>query len=134
MSERIFVVEDNEDLAYLLSYILKREGFEVTELHDGKRVEECVATEAPPAAVLLDLMLPYAKGFELLETIRNSESWGNVPVLMLTAKSQEDDIVRALDGKQPLSRHWAVTCTLGLTSLQGFYTRQGVPVGMAYRY
>jgi len=98
MSKRILVVEDNEDLAYLLSYILKREGFEVTELHDGKRVEEHVATEAPPEAVLLDLMLPYANGFELLETIRNSESWSEVPVLMLTAKSQEDDIVRALDG------------------------------------
>ena len=97
MSKRIVVIEDNEDLAYLLSYILKREGFEVTELHDGQDAEECITGENPPEAVVMDLMLPYADGFELLKKIRGSKTWSQVPVLMLTAQSQEDQIVRALN-------------------------------------
>lgn len=97
VSARILVVEDNEDLAQLLSYILQREGYEVTQLSDGKGVAEYVEDGAPPEAVLLDVMLPYANGFELLEKIRGSASWSRVPVLVLSGKTHEEVIVRALD-------------------------------------
>lgn len=97
MPKRILVVEDNEDLAYLLSLILERGGFEVSKVTDGKLAEMYIAENPPADAALLDLLLPYTDGFELLRKIRASETWNKVPVLMLTAKSQEDDIVRALD-------------------------------------
>lgn len=97
MPARILVVEDNEDLAHLLSYILQREGFEVTRLGDGKSAAECIEDGTPPEAVLLDVMLPYANGFELLEKIRGSDSWSRVPVLVLSGKTQEEVIVRALE-------------------------------------
>jgi DNA-binding response OmpR family regulator len=51
----------------------------------------------PPALILLDVMLPYLDGFELIRKIRRRESWSHVPIIMLTAKSQEQNIVRALD-------------------------------------
>ena len=57
-----------------------------------------MASGSPPAFVILDVMLPYASGFDLLATIRKSPAWAKVPVLMLTAKSREADVVRALDG------------------------------------
>lgn len=97
MPKRILVVEDNEDIAYLLSFVLKREGFDVEQAADGRSAEELISNGDPPDAVLLDVMLPYTDGFELLRKIRSSETWHSVPVLMLTAKTQEDDIVRALD-------------------------------------
>ena len=49
----------------------------------------------PPAFVLLDLMLPYVDGYELLQLIRSLPGWKKTPVVILSAKSQEDDIVRA---------------------------------------
>ncbi|MNT82340.1 Phosphate regulon transcriptional regulatory protein PhoB [compost metagenome] len=47
--------------------------------------------------ILLDVMLPYADGFQLVSQIRAKANWAEVPIVMLTAKSQEQDIVRALD-------------------------------------
>ena len=50
-----------------------------------------------PALVLLDIMLPYVDGYEILSKIRNQAGWGNVPVVMLTSKGSERDIARAFD-------------------------------------
>ena len=92
------VVEDDEDIGRLLKFIVEREGFTVTLCPDGRSAGERVASGSPPAFVILDVMLPYASGFDLLAAIRKSPAWSKVPVLMLTAKSRESDVVRALDG------------------------------------
>ena len=92
------VVEDDADIAQLLRFIVEREGFSVTLCPDGRAAGERIAAAAAPALVILDVMLPYASGFDLLAAIRKSPSWSKVPVLMLTAKSRESDVVRALDG------------------------------------
>jgi DNA-binding response OmpR family regulator len=92
------VVEDDEDIGRLLKFIVEREGFAVTLCPDGRVAGERVASSAPPAFVILDVMLPYASGFELLAAIRKSPAWSKVPVLMLTAKSREADVVRGLEG------------------------------------
>jgi DNA-binding response OmpR family regulator len=52
----------------------------------------------PPQLILLDVMLPFIDGFELLEQIRSKPEWSEVPVIMLTSKGQEKNIVRALEG------------------------------------
>ncbi len=91
------VVEDDDQIAYLLRFILEREGFKVELASDGRVAQDLIAHGAPPALVLLDVMLPFVDGYQLLATIRAKDGWENVPVLMLTAKSQEKDIVRALD-------------------------------------
>lgn len=98
LAARILVVEDDEDIAYLLRFVLEREGFNVEVAADGRAAEACLKEKSPPDAVVLDIMLPHIDGFELLDMMRASDTWRNVPVLVLTAKAREDDIVRALDG------------------------------------
>jgi len=94
---RVLIVEDDEHIAYLLEYMLQREGFATMCAADGRQAERIIESEAPPALVLLDIMLPYRSGIELVSQIRSRHEWAEVPVLMLTAKSQEQDIVAALD-------------------------------------
>lgn len=97
MKPSILVVEDDENISYLLDFMLGREGFEVHKATDGRRALDLVESLAPPALVVLDVMLPIADGFQILAHIRAKEAWRDVPILMLTSKSQEKDIVRALD-------------------------------------
>ena len=91
------VVEDDDQSVRILRLILEREGFQVHEAHDGRAAEALIDTLPPPAIVTLDVMLPHADGYALLERIRARPGWEAVPVIMLTALSQEKDIVRALD-------------------------------------
>lgn len=91
------VVEDEEQIAYLLRFILEREGYTVELASEGRAAQEFITSSAPPALVMLDVMLPFVDGYQLLAAIRAQDGWEDVPVMMLTAKSQEKDIVRALD-------------------------------------
>jgi DNA-binding response OmpR family regulator len=91
------VAEDDEQLAYILRFILEREGFEVQAAPDGRTAKELIATLQPPAIVILDVMLPHVDGYELLAQVRAKANWKGVPVIMLTARSQEQDIVRGLE-------------------------------------
>jgi two-component system, OmpR family, alkaline phosphatase synthesis response regulator PhoP len=91
------VVEDDDQIAHILRFILEREGFDVHAASDGRAAEQLIDSLAPPAIVTLDVMLPHADGYELLARIRARAGWAAVPVILLTARSQEKDIVRALD-------------------------------------
>ncbi|MDB5100071.1 MAG: putative response regulator, CheY [Cyanobacteria bacterium RYN_339] len=93
----VLVVEDDEHINYLLDFMLAREGFQIHAAKDGKQAIELVDVIAPPQLALLDVMLPYADGFQILAHIRAKPEWKDVPILMLTSKSQEKDIVRALE-------------------------------------
>jgi two-component system phosphate regulon response regulator PhoB len=92
----ILVVEDEAALVTLLRYNLEKEGFTVTEAHDG---EEALLhlREAPPDAVLLDWMLPRVSGLEVCRQIRRVPAWRDLPVVILTARGEEGDRVRGLD-------------------------------------
>jgi DNA-binding response OmpR family regulator len=92
------VVEDDQIVVTLLEHLLSRRGFDVRIALDGRQATDFMDTlPAPPALVLLDVMLPYLDGFELISRIREHATWNHVPIIMLTAKSQEHNIVRALD-------------------------------------
>ena len=96
--QTILVVEDDEQIAYLLEFMLNREGFQIVRAADGQRAVELVSGAEPPASlVLLDVMLPYLDGFQVINHIRQAERWCEVPILMLTSKSREHDVIRALD-------------------------------------
>ena len=94
-SAAALVVEDDDQIAYLLQFILKKEGYAVTVARDGLEAQKVIAEHDPPALVTLDFMLPHANGLELLAMIRGRPGWEDVPVLMLTARSQEKDIAHA---------------------------------------
>ncbi|HEY1394114.1 MAG TPA: response regulator transcription factor [Methylibium sp.] len=93
----VLVIEDDDNIAQLLEFMLEREGYAVKTLADGQVASRHIASEPAPALVLLDSMLPYRDGVALLGEIRARAEWAATPVLMLTAKSLERDIVRALD-------------------------------------
>jgi two-component system alkaline phosphatase synthesis response regulator PhoP len=91
------VVEDDEQIAYILRFILEREGFQVHAAPDGRTALELIGSLPAPAIVLLDVMLPHADGYELLGCVRAQPGWQAVPVILLTSRSQEEDIVRGLE-------------------------------------
>lgn len=91
------VVEDDDHIGHLLRFMLERAGWRVTLARDGREAQACIQQLAPPDIVLLDVMLPFMDGLALLALLRRQPGWAQVPVLMLTAKTQERDIVRALD-------------------------------------
>ena len=90
------VVEDDTVTIHLVTHILEREGYEVIVTRDGRQASAHIAKAGPPDLVLTDIMLPYHNGFELIRQIREREGWSDVPIVALTSKSQEKDIVRAL--------------------------------------
>jgi two-component system, OmpR family, alkaline phosphatase synthesis response regulator PhoP len=91
---RILVVEDNEDLAFGLQRVLDFEGYEVEVARDGEG-GVALARRHPPDLLILDLMLPGRSGFEVLGELRRSGH--RYPVLILTARSQESDVVLGFD-------------------------------------
>jgi DNA-binding response OmpR family regulator len=91
------VVEDDDNIAYLLQFMLERVNFRVDLQREGRSAMAYVQTQPPVDIVLLDVMLPFVDGFQLVELIRATPAWRGVPVLMLTAKTREQDAVRALD-------------------------------------
>ena len=94
----VLVVEDDEHIRLLLSYILERHGYRVQAYADGRAARHYIETSASlPGLILLDVMLPFFDGFELVRIIRTQPGWEEIPIVMLTAKSMESDIVRAFD-------------------------------------
>jgi len=91
---RLLVIEDNADLAFGLKTILEFEGHEVEVSEDGESGLKR-ARESDPALIILDLMLPLKGGYEVLRELR--EGGVRTPVLILTARSQESDLVMGFD-------------------------------------
>lgn len=91
----ILSVEDDPIIGSLLIVLLGREGFDVRHVSDGKSMYSALE-EAVPDLVMLDVMLPDTSGFELLEWIRKQPKLANLPVIMLTAKVGEEDVMHGL--------------------------------------
>lgn len=91
------LIEDCKDISYLLRHMLEREGFVVHALHTGREAAAHIASSNPTDIVITDLMLPYIDGFELITQIREHTLWRDVPVVVLSGKVTERDIVRAFE-------------------------------------
>jgi DNA-binding response OmpR family regulator len=94
---KVLMVEDNESISDILSFILTREKFAVELASDGREAQQRIEGGDPPDIVLLDVMLPYISGLQLVSIIRGTPAWRGVPIIMLTGKSHENDIVGALN-------------------------------------
>jgi DNA-binding response OmpR family regulator len=91
---RVLLVEDEPALARGLSDMLRAQGFEVEIAEDGKRGLDAALTRRPDL-ILLDVMLPKMNGFEVCRAVRAEQI--DVPIVMLTAKGQEEDIILGLN-------------------------------------
>ena len=92
----ILLVEDEKDLLELLNYNLNREGFNTLTASTGEEGLKQVRTTKPDL-ILLDLMLPAMDGLEVCRTLKSREHTADIPVIMLTARGEESDIVRGLE-------------------------------------
>lgn len=93
--KRILVVEDDRDINELVRYNLEREGFDVLSLYEGGQAFDMVLTRKPDL-VLLDLMLPQCDGLEICRQIKEDPKTKKIPIIMITAKGTEADIVIGL--------------------------------------
>ena len=94
MSKTVLIVEDEKTIVDILKFNLQREGYNTFEAYDGDKGLE-LAQSGNPDIILLDVMLPKRDGFEICRTIR--ESGNSVPIIMLTAREQENDKVLGLE-------------------------------------
>ncbi len=92
-NKTILVVDDEERMARFIRLNLEHDGFQVVEAHKGMEAISQLRDKMPDA-ILLDVMMPDIDGFEVLQLIRENS---NVPVIMLTAKGEEDDRVKGLE-------------------------------------
>ena len=95
-SRKILVVEDDEDILELISYNLERENFSVTRAGSGEEAIRLVAAQTPDA-ILLDLMLPGMDGLEVCRHLKADRNARNIPVVMVSAKGEESDVVAGLE-------------------------------------
>ena len=91
--KKILVVDDERGLAKIIRLNLEQDGFEVVEANNGTQAMEKLRTTLPDL-ILLDVMMPDIDGFTVLKMVREI---GNIPVIMLTAKGQEEDKVKGLE-------------------------------------
>ena len=94
MGKTVLIIEDEQNIVDILSFNLGREGYDTLEALDGPTGLQ-LALEQNPDLILLDLMLPGMDGFEVCRRIR--EAGSSVPIVMLTAREEEDDKVRGLE-------------------------------------
>ena len=92
----ILVVEDEEDIQELIAYNLGREGYRVTAVGSGEELAEQTRA-AVPDLIVLDLMLPGMDGLEVCRRLKAEQDTRHVPIVMLTAKGEESDIVAGLE-------------------------------------
>ncbi len=93
---KILVVEDEEDIGQLLEYNLKREHYQVALAESGRLGLE-MARKDPPDLILLDLMLPELNGLEVCRLLKADHETRHIPIIMLTARSEDVDVVSGLE-------------------------------------
>jgi len=96
VAERILVVEDDPDIAELVSRYLEKAGFAAERIASGREALSA-AIDKPPAAIVLDLMLPQIDGLEICRMLRANEKTVGVPIIMVTARDQESERIVGLE-------------------------------------
>jgi two-component system alkaline phosphatase synthesis response regulator PhoP len=95
-TERILVVDDEEDLLELIQYNLNKEGYRVTTVSTGEAALR-EARQSLPDLVVLDLLLPNVDGLNVCKTLKADPKTQHIPIVMLTAKTEEVDVVTGLE-------------------------------------
>lgn len=96
MKEKILVVEDEKDIVKMLDYNLEKEGYKVLSAYDGEDAL-AVAGREHPDLIILDLMIPKIDGLEVCRTLKKENKTASIPIIMLTAKTQESDKIVGLE-------------------------------------
>lgn len=96
MKEKILIVEDEKDILKMVEYNLKKDGYRTVSARDGEDAIEMAHSEHPDL-ILLDLMLPGIDGLEVCKQLKRESKTAGIPIIMVTAKTQESDKVVGLE-------------------------------------
>ena len=99
MRPKILIIEDELSLVELISYNLVKNGYDVDVANDGEAALDKIFGDVKYDLVLLDWMLPHISGLELCRRIRKDKSTKNIPLIMITAKGEEEDKIRAFENE-----------------------------------
>jgi DNA-binding response OmpR family regulator len=94
--DRILIIEDDHDIVEMLEYNLRQAGYQTLSALNGEEGVRLAAKEKPDL-VILDIMLPIIDGFEVCRTLKNDDTTAHIPIIILSAKSQETDKVVGLE-------------------------------------
>jgi two-component system, cell cycle response regulator DivK len=95
MKKLILIIEDNEQALYLLTFILKKHGYDVIQAHDGREGIE-LASHVVPALILLDIQLPLLDGYAVARRLRSNPALADVPIIAVTSYAMAGDRERVL--------------------------------------
>jgi DNA-binding response OmpR family regulator len=92
----ILAADDDEDILELVTFRLERSGYTVLQARDGEEAFQ-LAKEKKPDLAVLDVMMPKMDGFELTRRLRAEETTSRIPIILLTARAQDDDLQQGFD-------------------------------------
>jgi DNA-binding response OmpR family regulator len=92
----VLVADDDEDILALVCYRMEKAGYEVVRARDGEEALQ-LASDLLPALAILDVMMPKADGYEVTRRLREQETTSRMPIILLTARSQEADVQRGFE-------------------------------------
>lgn len=93
---RVLVTDDDDTIRAVVKLMLEREGYEVIEATNGREALQMIEQAPAPDIIILDLMLPYVDGLQIIKKIRSHPEWVRVPVIMLSANASENEVVNLL--------------------------------------
>jgi len=95
MAYKVLIADDEPNIVISLEFLMKREGHEVSIAHDGQQALELIRS-LQPDLVLLDVMMPFKSGLEVLQAVRADEEIAATKILLLTAKGRETDVAKGM--------------------------------------
>ncbi len=96
MPKHILIVEDEEDIQTLLSFNLKKEGYKTHSVYSGEQALKIIY-DTQPDLILLDIMIPDTDGFEICKQLKSTPATSSIPIIFLSAKTQEHNIITGLE-------------------------------------
>lgn len=138
MPRKILIIEDEAPIREMLSFVLEQNGYEAMEAADAPQAQALLGEEPYPDLVLLDWMLPGSSGLQILKGMKRSDITRQIPVIMLTARGEEEDKVQGLEAgaddyltkpfapKELMARVKAVIRRVSPTSLDEVIEVQGL--------
>ena len=96
-NETLMIIEDEADIREFLRYTLEREGYKIIECESAEEAQDVLQKRTAPDLILLDLMLPGTDGYAFCRALRAEEHTARVPVIMVTARDEDADVVAGLE-------------------------------------
>jgi CheY-like chemotaxis protein len=114
MGQKVLIADDDRDARLLWSAVSREEALEVVEAEDGRQAIDILKNEINFSLIILDIMMPYAGGYDVLKVIRDDERLKNLPVIISTA----DRTTRSLTGNQLDEKTSFINKAAGLESMR----------------